>query len=37
VNYQARGFQVFRTERNVEDLPDEPLEPWPGANVRRRH
>lgn len=30
-NYQARGFQVFRTEQTVEELPDGPLEPWPGA------
>lgn len=30
-NYQARGFQVFRTEQMVEELPDGPLEPWPGA------
>lgn len=30
-NYQARGFAVFRTEEAIEDLPDHPLEPWPGA------
>jgi len=30
-NYQARGFAVFRTEQAWEDLPDHPLEPWPGA------
>jgi GNAT superfamily N-acetyltransferase len=33
-NYQARGFKVFRTEDNVEELPDLPLEPWTGAHVR---
>ena len=31
-NYQARGFRVFRVEAKDEDLPDTPLEPWPGAN-----
>jgi GNAT superfamily N-acetyltransferase len=30
-NYQARGFTVFRVEQQVEELPDHPLEPWPGA------
>ncbi|MCF7972767.1 MAG: GNAT family N-acetyltransferase [Phycisphaerae bacterium] len=30
-NYQARGFQIYRTEDNMETLPDRPLEPWPGA------
>src|SRR5205814_1353389 len=34
-NYQARGFRVFRTEEKVEPLPDEPLEPWPGAGADR--
>lgn len=33
-NYQARGFRVFRVESNVEQLPDAPLEAWPGANAR---
>ena len=32
-NYQARGFRVFRVEDKIEELPDEPLEPWPGAKV----
>ena len=32
-NYQARGFRIFRTEEKLEELPDEPLEPWPGANL----
>jgi GNAT superfamily N-acetyltransferase len=31
-NYQARGFRVFRTEQEPEELPDRALEPWPGAN-----
>jgi len=30
-NYEARGFRAFRTEELVEDLPETPLEPWPGA------
>jgi len=30
-NYQARGFKVFRVEQQAEELPDHPLEPWPGA------
>ena len=30
-NYQARGLHIYKTEDNVEDVPDEPLEPWPGA------
>lgn len=30
-NYQARGLRVFRVEQKVEELPDQPLEPWPGA------
>jgi GNAT superfamily N-acetyltransferase len=29
-NYQARGFRVYRREEVTEDLPDEPLQPWPG-------
>jgi GNAT superfamily N-acetyltransferase len=33
-NYQARGFEVFLVEQREEELPDAPLEPWPGANVR---
>lgn len=34
-NYEARGFRIFKIEEKVEDLPDGPLEPWPGANVHR--
>ena len=33
-NYRARGFRVYRTEEKPEELPDEPLQPWPGANAR---
>lgn len=33
-NYQARGFRIFRVESNVEQLPDQDLELWPGAGVR---
>lgn len=33
-NYQARGFRVFRTEETIEGLPEQPLEPWPGAAPR---
>jgi GNAT superfamily N-acetyltransferase len=32
-NYQARGFRIFRVEERIEELPDEPLQPWPGANL----
>lgn len=35
-NYQARGFRLFDTEEDYEDLPDELLEPWPGAGSHRR-
>lgn len=31
-NYRARGFSVFKVEQNVEQLPDAPLELWPGAH-----
>jgi len=31
-NYQARGFRIYKTEDNMEELPDQPLEPWPGAS-----
>ncbi len=30
-NYLARGFRVRKTEVVEEELPDRPLEPWPGA------
>lgn len=32
-NYEERGFRIYRTETNPEDLPEAPLERWPGANV----
>ena len=32
-NYQARGFRIFLVEEKFEELPDTPLEPWPGANL----
>ena len=35
-NYEARGFNVSRTDEKIEELPEQPLEPWPGANVRPR-
>jgi len=31
-NYQARGFSVFKEEDIIANLPDEPIQPWPGAN-----
>jgi GNAT superfamily N-acetyltransferase len=34
-NYEARGFRVFKVESRVEDLPDQPLQVWPGAAVPR--
>ena len=30
-NYQARGLRVFCVEQQIEELPDQPLEAWPGA------
>ncbi len=33
-NYEARGFKVFHVESKLEQLPDQPLEVWPGADVR---
>ena len=30
-NYQARGFRVFKEEDVVDDIPDEPIQPWVGA------
>jgi GNAT superfamily N-acetyltransferase len=32
-NYQARGFRIVRREDMVEELPNEPLQPWLGANL----
>jgi GNAT superfamily N-acetyltransferase len=33
-NYMSRGFRLFRTEVNVEELPPDPIGPWPGAGPR---
>jgi GNAT superfamily N-acetyltransferase len=33
-NYEKRGFKRFNVEQKLEELPDEPVEPWPGANLR---
>jgi GNAT superfamily N-acetyltransferase len=30
-NYEARGFRIFKVETKLEELPDKPLELWPGA------
>lgn len=30
-NYQARGFCIFREEKEWKTLPDKPPGPWPGA------
>ena len=30
-NYQARGFRIFDRTEEYEEIPDEPLQPWPGA------
>jgi GNAT superfamily N-acetyltransferase len=32
-NDQARGVRIMRREERVEELPNEPWQPWPGANV----
>ncbi len=32
-NYEARGFRVYRTDREPEEIPDGPLEAWPGADA----
>ena len=32
-NYEARGFRVYKIEREAEEIPDGPLEPWPGAGA----
>lgn len=31
-NYQARGLRIFGVHSEEQELPDEVLEPWPGAN-----
>lgn len=30
-NYQARGFRVFDRVEAYQEIPDAPLQPWPGA------
>jgi GNAT superfamily N-acetyltransferase len=35
-NYETRGFTIYKAEQKIEDLPDQALEPWPGAK-RRSH
>ena len=30
--YQARGFELFDERTHRQEVPDEPLEPWPGAD-----
>jgi ribosomal protein S18 acetylase RimI-like enzyme len=30
-NYQARGFQIYKEETHVEDLPERPYGPWLGG------
>ncbi|MDA0273321.1 MAG: GNAT family N-acetyltransferase, partial [Proteobacteria bacterium] len=35
-NYQARGFQLFKEEDFVLDIPDEPIQPWHGAQKKGR-
>ena len=32
-NYQARGFRVFKQDTRLEELPDAPPQPWPGAGL----
>jgi GNAT superfamily N-acetyltransferase len=29
-NYQARGFQLYHTETEIENLPERPIGPWKG-------
>jgi GNAT superfamily N-acetyltransferase len=30
--YQSRGFEIYKSEDKIEQLPDAPLELWPGAS-----
>ena len=32
-NYEARGFRICKVETAPEEIPDSPLEPWPGADT----
>jgi len=34
-NYQARGFRIYRQETKLEEVPDAPVGPWPGARPPR--
>jgi len=29
--YRSRGFEIYKSEEGVEDLPDDPLELWPSS------
>lgn len=31
-NYKNRGFSVFKEEDVTDNIPDTPIQPWPGAN-----
>ncbi len=31
-NYQSHGFKPYKTKEEIEQLPDTPLEPWPGGS-----
>jgi hypothetical protein len=33
-NYEARGFRIFNVEEQIEELPDQKLEPYPGLASR---
>jgi hypothetical protein len=30
-NYQARGFQLYDTEQQMEELPEQPIGAWEGS------
>ena len=32
-NYLARGFEIYKEVEDYWELPDRPLEPWPGARA----
>ncbi len=34
-HYQARGFQLYRQETRIEELPEQPVGPWPGWSEPR--
>jgi GNAT superfamily N-acetyltransferase len=31
-NYLARGFEIFKEEDLIDHIPDQPIQPWEGAN-----